>query len=162
MQRHGRWFATARWSGEEARHAYEASALAAEQRSPLIAERVSFSTETVFSHPSRLELMRTACDAGYLVTLHVVAVPVELAVARVVERVGHGEHAVPEVKVRDRFARLWGHVRQALDLADAAHIFDNSRAATPYREVARYRDGVLVGTAGWPSWVPKVLRVLDD
>jgi predicted ABC-type ATPase len=156
------FIATANWPGEEAVHAYEASMLAAEQRSRLIAERVSFGTETVFSHPSKLELLQTACDAGYLVTLHVIAVPVELAVARVVERVGQGGHTVPEVKVRDRFDRLWGLIHQALHLADEAHVYDNSKAATPYREIARYRDGALVGFADWPSWVPSALRVLED
>ena len=153
--------AAANWPGAEAEHAYEASALAAEQRNRLIAERVSFATETVFSHPSKLELLATAAAAGYLVTLHVVAVPVELAVARVVERVGHGGHSVPEHKVRERYDRLWGYVRQAIDLVDAAHVYDNSRAATPYREIARYRDGTLVGSADWPPWIPDELRSFD-
>lgn len=146
--------AAARWPGEEAAHAYEASALAADRRSRLIAERASFATETVFSHPSKLELLRTARAAGYLVTLHVIAVPVELAVARVAERVVHGGHAVPEAKVRERFDRLWGYVRSAIDLVGEAHVYDNARAATPYREFARYRDGSLVGTADWPVWIP--------
>ena len=153
--------AAATWPGAEAEHSYEAAALAAEQRSRLIAAGVSFATETVFSHPSKLELLQAAADAGYHVNLHVIAVPVELAVARVTERVRHGGHAVPEIKVRERYARLWGYVCQAVDLADEAHVFDNSRAATPYREIARYRDGHLVGAANWPSWIPEVLRALD-
>ena len=150
--------AATRWPGDEAAYAYEASALAADQRSRLIAERVSFATETVFSHPSKLELLRTASAVGYLVTLHVIAVPVELAVARVVERVVHGGHTVPETKVRQRFDRLWGYVRSAIDIVGAAHVYDNSRAATPYREIARYRDGSLVGTVDWPVWIPAELR----
>jgi len=153
--------AAATWPGTEAEHAYEASALATDQRSRLIAERVSFATETVFSHPSKLELIAAASQAGYLVTLHVVAVPVELAVARVVERSVQGGHSVPEHKVRERYQRLWAYVRQAIDLVDAAHVYDNSRAATPYREIARYRDGTLVGPAGWPDWIPEDLRTCD-
>ena len=153
--------AAATWPGTEAEHAYEASALAADQRGRLMAERVSFATETVFSHPSKLELLSTAARLGYLVTLHVVAVPVDLAVARVAERVGHGGHSVPEHKVRERYRRLWGYVRQAIDLVDAAHVYDNSRAATPFREIARYRDGAPVGPASWPPWIPDVLRSFD-
>ena len=154
--------AAATWPGTESEHAYEAAALAAEQRSRLISQGVSFATETVFSHPSKLELMEEASDAGYLVTLHVIAVPVELAVARVAERVGQGGHAVPEVKVRQRYERLWGHVRQAIAVADEAHVYDNSRAAAPYREIARYRDGHLVGAAAWPSWSPEDLRTPES
>ena len=152
--------AAAVWPGAEAEHAYEASAMAADERSRLIADRVSFATETVFSHPSKLELLAEAAQAGYLVTLHVVAVPVDLAVARVVERAAQGGHAVPEHKVRERYQRLWGYVRQAIALVDAAHVYDNSRAATPYREIARFRDGALVGPAGWPAWIPDDLRSL--
>jgi len=153
--------AAATWPGAEVQHAYEAAALAADQRSRLIADRVSFATETIFSHRSKLELLSTAARAGYLVTLHVVAVPVDLAVARIVERVGHGGHSVPEDKLRERYQGLWGYVRHAIGLVDAAHVYDNSRAATPFREIARYRDGALVGPASWPPWIPADLRSFD-
>src|SRR5205823_7689090 len=64
-------------------HAYEAAAIAAARRQELIATRRSFVTETVFSHESKIELVRIAVEAGYLVTLHVAAVPEALAVDRV-------------------------------------------------------------------------------
>ena len=34
------------------------------------ADRTSFVTETVFSHPSKVDLVRAAAAAGYQVTLH--------------------------------------------------------------------------------------------
>lgn len=46
-------------------------------------------------------------NAGHRVVLHIVLVPEELAVARVVDRVTHGGHQVPEGKVRARFGQLW-------------------------------------------------------
>jgi predicted ABC-type ATPase len=150
--------AAARWPEAASEHAYEAAALAAEERDRLIAERASFATETVFSHPSKLELLETANAAGYLITLHVVLVPEELAVARVAERVRQGGHTVPEDKVRTRYRRLWGHVARAIETVEEAHVYDNSRAGAPFRVVAQYRKGHLVGSPAWPSWAPDELR----
>lgn len=120
-------------------------------------ERRSFLTETVFSHPSKLELIVRAQQAGYLVVLHVVLVPEDLAVARVADRVGRGGHAVPEEKVRERYSRLWLLVSQARACADRTYVYDNSTAATPFRLVAQYEHGGLVGEAHYPTWTPPAL-----
>jgi len=150
--------AVARWPDTASEHAYEAAAWAAGERDRLIASRASFATETVFSHPSKLVLLETADAAGYLITLHVVVVPEDLAVARVTERVRQGGHTVPENKVRTRYRRLWGHVARAIERVEEAHVYDNTRANTPFRVVARYRKGRLVGSPVWPSCAPDELR----
>jgi len=67
-----------------------ADRLAVDRRQQLLSQGRSFITETVFSHPSKLELMTTAKDRGYRVHLHVVLIPEELLVARVASRVEHG------------------------------------------------------------------------
>lgn len=41
---------------------------------------------------------------------------------------------------------------------DEARVCDNTRAATPYRLVAGWRDGRTVGQTHWPSWTPPQLR----
>ncbi|RRQ27355.1 ATPase [Rhodococcus sp. Eu-32] len=150
--------AHARWPGAEAAHAYDASSIAAEQRVELLADRQSFVTETVFSHESKLSLSETAVDASYLVTLHVVAIPVDLAVARVANRVRVGGHAVPETKIRERYDRLWPLVRSAIAVVDRAVVYDNSTARAPFRTVARFDRGRLIGNADWPEWTPAALR----
>lgn len=149
--------ATENWPGDEQAHAYDASRLAAEQRVALLAQAASFVTETVFSHPSKLDLIETANEAGYLVTLHIVAIPVDLAVARVVNRVEIGGHSVPEAKVRERYVRLWPLVRSAIDVVDNARVYDNTNASNPFRVIARYDHGRLVGDPSWPSWAPAAL-----
>jgi predicted ABC-type ATPase len=93
-----------------------------------------------------------------VITLHVVMIPEELAVARVRLRAELGGHEVPEAKVRVRFGRLWAYVRDAIVVADAAYVYDNSRAARPFRRVAAFSGGRLVGTASWPAWMPSELR----
>ena len=72
--------------------------MAAERRDELLTARTSFVTETVFSHESKVDLVKAAVEAGYLVTLHVVLVPEDLAVVRVANRVENGGHDVPEEK----------------------------------------------------------------
>lgn len=146
--------ARARWPGAEQVHGYDAARLAAAERDRLIAAGASFIAETVFSHPSKLELLKRAREQRYLVSLHVVLVPEELSVARARLRAGQGGHSVPIAKVRARYRRLWPLLRQAVPLADDATAYDNSRAATPFRVVARYRDGKPEVEAEWPRWSP--------
>ncbi|HQU25514.1 MAG TPA: zeta toxin family protein [Acidimicrobiales bacterium] len=150
--------ARARWPNDPARGAQEASRLAAAARDGLIARRESFVTETVFSHSSKVDLIRTARAAGYLVTLHVVLVPLELTERRVTLRVAQGGHSVPPEKIRERYARLWALVVQGIGLANEAYVYDNSTAARPFDRVASYQDGQLLGEARWPSWTPIELR----
>jgi predicted ABC-type ATPase len=148
-------------SGDPAR-SYEAARRAMLRRAELMAARESFATETVFSHPSKVELVRDAVAVGYLVTLHVLLVPEDLAVARVELRVEQGGHAVPEEKVRARYRRLWTHIADAIALAHEAYVFDNTNAAKPFRLVAKFESGRAVGKIEWPVWVPEELRALSS
>jgi predicted ABC-type ATPase len=143
--------------GEAESHAYEAARLAADERARLMGERTSFITETVFSHPSKVDLLTTATAAGYHVYLHVILLPEDATVHRVAHRVHQGGHSVPEEKVRERYQRLWPLVAQARDVADRSRFYDNSLAKTPFRTVATYEHGRLVGDADWPPWTPDAL-----
>ena len=150
--------AAARWPDAQVEHAYDASRAAAAERESLLARRASFLTETVFSHPSKLDLLSAALQAGYRVSLHVVLLPEDTTVHRVRHRVGVGGHDVPEAKIRERYQRLWPLVVQARSLADTSAFYDNSSARTPLRLVARYERGRPVGDPRWPAWTPAVLR----
>ena len=147
-----------RWPDAQQEHAYEASQAAAEQRDRLIAGRVSFITETVFSHPSKVALVEQAQSCGYRVELHVVLLPLEVTIHRVQQRVRLGGHSVPVVKIRERYERLWPLVARARDLAEATHVYDNSLAAKPLRLVAEYEHGRPIGKPSWPVWTPAALR----
>lgn len=147
-----------RWPMAQLENAYEAAQIAEAQRRDRIAAGESFISETVFSHPSKVQLVADAADAGYLVHLHVIIVPVELTVQRVRERVRRGGHAVPEEKIRERYARLWNHIAAATRIADVTEVLDNSSARAPFRLCARYEHGRQVGVATWPAWTPAGLR----
>jgi predicted ABC-type ATPase len=150
--------AAQRWPGHELERAYEASEVAAQERELAVRRRMSFATETVFSHPSKLDLLRAARESGYRVTLHVILIPESLAVARVRQRVLAGGHDVPEEKIRARYSRLWAHLHEAVRVADEAFVYDNSRAAEPYRRVAELMQGRLIRQPDWPPWTPAELR----
>ena len=148
--------AARRWPHDPARHAYQAAEIAASTRAALIQRGEPFVAETVFSHPSKLDLIRDASAAGYYVALHVVMIPVELAVERVAARVTDGGHDVPVEKIRARFDRLWGLVADAVLLADTATFYDNTRRSGP-TEVALFSIGVPIGAPFWPAWTPPVI-----
>lgn len=145
-----------RWPGTEMEHAYDAARIAAETRSGLIRASLPFIAETVFSHESKLALVEEAQASGYRVALHVLLVPVDLAVERVRHRVASGGHAVPEKKVRERYARLWPLVASAAARCGTTRVWDNSRIGGP-RLVAKLESGHLVGAAAWPAWAPPEL-----
>jgi len=140
------------WPEDTAAHSYEAARIASSQRDALIASGQSFATETVFSHISKLDILRNARAAGYFISLHVVAIPEELAVARVSDRVHNGGHYVPEDKIRTRFHRLWPLVGEAIKLADRTVLYDNSESRTPFRIFAKYESDRLRQSIGWPDW----------
>jgi len=145
-----------RWPDDPAGHSYEAARNAADARTKLIELGESFITETVFSHPSKLELLDAAHAAGYTVILHAVLIPQELAVLRVQHRVRAGGHDVPESKIRMRYQRLWDLVAAAAGRADEATFYDNSTVRGP-RIVAQLAAGIVVGTPVWPAWTPTPL-----
>lgn len=137
----------------------DAAATAARQRDEQVAAGASFVAETVFSHPSKVDLVRETKAAGYDIRLHIVVVPVELSVLRVKVRVELGGHDVPENKIRGRHERLWAHVAEAMKLADETIVYDNSKADAPLRVIARFVGGHPDGPAPeWPPWTPEALR----
>ena len=146
-----------RWPDDAGAHAYHAAEVAADTRSKLIALGRSFIAETVFSHPSKLDLIAAANAAHYTAVLHALLIPEDLAVERVKHRVAAGGHDVPEDKTRLRYRRLWAIVADAVALCDTATVYDNSRFTGP-RIVAQLTGGEVIGTPSWPAWTPDVLR----
>lgn len=153
--------AKARWPEDPEAHAYEAAQVAADTREYLIGGGKPFVAETVFSHPSKLDLIRLAQEAGYQVVLHVMLVPEELTVKRVDYRVRAGGHTAPEHKIRERYHRLWPLAAEAVLMADRAVVYDNSRPAGP-SIVAECIQGLPTGPVRWPEWAPPPLSSLPS
>ena len=96
------------------------------RRAALIAAGVSFVSETVFSHPSKIALINDAQKAGYVVVLLVVCMDQpERLLERVRQRVSEGGHPVPDQRILDRYPRTLANLTQAVRLADMAMLYDN-------------------------------------
>lgn len=128
--------------------------LAEQRRRELMGESRSFVTETTFSHPSKLDLVREATAAGYRVILyHVNVRSPELSVLRVDARVNTGGHPVPEKFIRERYERNQPLIRAAAKEADLAYIFDNSSLERRFSLAAVLAKGVAVRVDGQaPAW----------
>ncbi|MGE2717543.1 AAA family ATPase [Mycolicibacterium litorale] len=146
-----------RWPTDAERHSYEAAQIAAATRTALIDAGRSFIAETVFSHPSKLDLITEAHARDFTVVLHVLLIPEDLAVQRVRHRVLAGGHNVAEEKIRERHRRLWDLVVRAIGSCDSATVYDNSRVKGP-RIVAQFAGGAPVGAPRWPAWAPSQLQ----
>lgn len=124
--------------------AYAAAEIASARRAQYLGARQSFITETVFSHPSKLAMLKAAQTAGYrLVVFHLHVASADLAVARVAERVEEGGHPVPEDKIRSRYVRNQSLIRAAALMADYASIYDASRLNEAPRLILKLRNGRL-------------------
>lgn len=103
----------------------------------IMSRRMPFAFETVFSHwrerpdgsfESKADVIVQLQKAGYFVVLLFVGLAnVELSILRVQTRKQQGGHAVPETKLRERFARTQMAVGHAATLANMTLMFDNSR-----------------------------------
>ena len=134
---------------------YRAAKIAAERRASLLDARKSFATETVFSHPSKLDIITAARTRGYIiVVMHVGVDDPDLSVARVRGRTEEGGHDVPEEKIRTRYGRGQPLIHQAVLQADRGMVFDNSRLNEPPRLVLLFARGRLIQAEPvLPDWV---------
>lgn len=137
--------------------AYEAARIAARRRAELMEARQSFATETVFSHPSKLDTIKDAQARGYVaIVMHVGVADPDLSVARVQARTEEGGHDVPHQKIRDRYVRGQPLIRQAVLGADRGMVFDNSRLNVPPRLMLLFVAGRLLRAEPiLPGWVLK-------
>lgn len=140
-----------------------------QQRAACLAAGESFVSETVFSHPSKLDLLAAAKGAGFALVLLVVCVdePRHL-LARVQQRVLEGGHSVPPERILARYPRTLANLSKAVPLADLALLYDTSgprnRVVQPPRLVARCRAGRVLwkNPVRWPVWAERLLADMPE
>jgi predicted ABC-type ATPase len=111
---------------DEARTA-EAQQMADSLREEYINAKQSFSFETVMSHPSKLDVLERARNAGFFIQVFFVGIEDPLLnIERVALRVAQGGHDVPIEKIEPRWRRSMGLAAEAILRADQAFVFDNS------------------------------------
>ncbi|WP_294443292.1 zeta toxin family protein [uncultured Sphingomonas sp.] len=139
---------------------YEAARIASSRRADYLSRRRDFATETVFSHPSKLELIDEARTKGFtVIVMHVGVDTPDLSVARVGTRAEEGGHIVPEDKIRVRYERGAPLIRTAVLKADRGMVFDNSRLNEPPRHCLTFANGRLAfALPRLPGWIRSVYK----
>ena len=144
--------------------AYKAAAIAENRRQQALKRRISFVSESTFSHASKLDLVEQARGAGFRIVLyHVNVRRPELSVARVAQRVTEGGHDVPEDKIRERYERNQPLIRAAALQADYAFVYDNSALNLPPERLLVLAQGrVTSAVAVLPPWAARLYAVELD
>lgn len=100
---------------------------AAEMARTMIGKGVSFARESTLTAKFDFQVMQKAKSAGYTIHLTYIRLDTpELAISRVLSRVQHGGHDVPEVDIRRRYQRSLENLPHAIEMADDYIILDNS------------------------------------
>lgn len=145
-------------------NSYFASVMVDFLRQWYLRERVSFTFESVMSHPDKVGLLAKAQEAGYRTYLYFVATDdPEINVSRVHNRVALGGHSVPETKIVSRYYRSMDLLIDAIKHTNRTYIFDNStdNAGTDHTWLAEITDAktMELKTELIPAWFKKA--VLD-
>ena len=113
----------------------------------------SFTFETVFSHPSKIDFLMKAELSGYRNYLYYIATDnQEINVGRVKQRVTEGGHSVPEGKIRSRYNLSLNNLLPALKYTYRAYIFDNSGEESRWIAEVTPKGTLLLKTATIPIW----------
>jgi predicted ABC-type ATPase len=122
----------------EPQRSRRAQAIADYHRDRCLSSRLSFSFETVMSHPSKVDIMIRAVDSGYDVTVYFVCTSdPEINIRRVKHRVSLGGHDVPRERIVARYWRTLDLLCHAALVARRMVLFDNS-------EIVGYRANSLL------------------
>lgn len=93
-----------------------------------IENRQSVIYETVFSHPSKLDLVKKAIENGYNVkAIYIKTNNYNINISRVKKRASQGGHDVPEEKIISRYPRVLSNVKILEGIVDDFTVFDNSK-----------------------------------
>lgn len=139
-------------------NSYVASFISSLIRKELIANGLTFSFESVMSHPSKLDELKSARKKGYKIYLYFVCIDnPDINVSRVKNRKAKGGHNVEESKIISRYKSTLENIFQAIKLSDRTYLFDNSNTM---RMVAEVNNNVMTLHADeqdLPNWFIKYI-----
>lgn len=125
-------------------------------RNLLLERGTSFIMETVFSHDSKLELMRKAKALGYNIYFYFVSTDApEVNVNRVKIRVKNGGHDVPESKIIDRYFKSLNLLNDAIKLSYRSYLWDNSNVNAELFAEIHSGHGKVHANIPIPNWFVK-------
>ena len=139
----------------ESYNSYIAADIAGFIRNELLNKGNSFSFETVFSHESKLDIIKKARSLGYRVYFYFITTDdPDININRVKIRIAKDGHPVPPKKITDRYYRSLDLLLDAVKLSNRAYLFDNS--GKHYELVAQIINGKQVEITDYdkvtPNW----------
>lgn len=135
-------------------NSYVAADIAAFIRLKCLEQNLSFSFETVLSHPSKLNLLQTAKQLGYRVYLYYISTETpDINIRRVEIRVLSNGHDVPFDRIKERYYRSMGLLYDVIKLSDRAYLFDNSgKESVFFAEITNGKDVEVTMPELLPEW----------
>ena len=114
---------------------------------------LSFSFETVFSHPAKIDILKKAQAEGFRTYMYFVATEnPSVNVKRIQQRVKDGGHNVPEDKTIARYYRCLEQIRYALPYLNRAYFFDNSTEQSVFFAEYEFGKGFQLYSELLPEW----------
>lgn len=128
-------------------------------RQQLLHNGLSFTYETVMSHPDKVLFLKQAKQEGFKVYLYYIATEdPEINISRVNVRVAQQGHDVHPDVIKKRYYKSLNNLYAAVKQSDRAYIFDNSqKQANLIAEVTEGADVVLNTAVEIPNWVAEYL-----
>ena len=122
-------------------------------RTQLISDGQDFSFETVFSHSSKLEIIKQAKQKGYRIYFYFLTTnDPEININRVKIRVAQNGHSVSESKIINRYYKSLDLMYDAVKLSTRAYLFDNSGKYYKLLAQIDYGEQVQVFLKTVPNW----------
>jgi predicted ABC-type ATPase len=129
---------------------YLSSILCDYLRTRWLTARVSFTFETVMSHPGKFDFFSKARTAGYRTYLYFICTDSPLINQdRVTNRAASGGHDVAADKIVERYQRSLALMPIVVRTAWRAYLFDNS-SSDGHRLVAEFHEGRLIFLSAEP------------
>lgn len=140
------------------KNSYSAAFISSFIRKQLLIDNISFSFESVMSHPSKLYELKLARQLGYKTYLYFVCIDdSDVNVSRVDNRVFKGGHAVPADRIKKRYTATLENLYPAMQLVDKAYLFDNSDQMNMIAEMENQIITLHVDEDHIPNWFLKYL-----
>lgn len=123
-------------------------------RQSLLASGISFTYETVMSHPAKVAFIKKAKTLGYKTYLYYIATEdPDININRVQVRVAQNGHHVDAEKIRSRYYKSLTNLKEAIRQTDRAYLFDNSGSVSKLiAEITKGSDVLVIDPEQTPNW----------
>ena len=133
-------------------NSYTAAVVADFLKCQYLERKLSFSFETVFSHPSKVGFIKQAFENGYRTYMYFIATEdPAINLARISNRVLLGGHNVPQDKTIRRYQRSLEQIMNVLPFLTRAYFFDNTDKPVFLAEYSS-DTGITLHSTALPYW----------